>query len=1152
VRIARLDLVRYGRFSNYAIDFGRAPSDGSDFHIVYGLNEAGKSTAAAAILDLLFGIEKQSAYGAPEVRTNWHAYSAMRIGARLELASGAHEVARIKRDKHSLVDADNRPLDETLIKAELAGVDRAAFRMMFSLDDESLEKGGEAILESRGDLGQLLFSASAGLAEMSGRLDGLRETADRFFRPRAKSTELAEKKRALEALKEERDKADTLASTYAGLMRQRDDSQAAHESAAKILSQGRARAEDIQRLLHAMPHLATLREAESGLEPLAGLQPTPAGWDKDVARLQAEVIRLTAKREAAETAIRALEDELGAIPDDPACLRVASRVDAWRALRSRYDAASDIPARQGEHAAKRDAVADILRRLGREGETEPRRLLLSVTTVGALTDLIAARSGVESTLESARDSLDAAKVALLQALDETPSESAAASGAMEVLRARLHAARRDDSASSLRTIRGDMDKHARKLSEALAALAPWRGDGDGLASVPVPSEAEIAELRRRLSQAEASRQQKLNDLALKSGEAERLKAEAAVAARTSDLVSDDVAGELRSARESAWSAHRGTLSAVTAAIFETAMRRDDAAGAARLANARELAAARERAMKLAGLEAECARARVDFAAADRMVQALDCEIAALLPAPVPEGRDALSFLNAWRARRDDALKIVEALRDMKEAARRADQEDSKARRSLSEALGAAGVAHPADIPLSALIETAELAVEGDARLEALRKRVKELRAAAALAEARHRKAIEDDTRWRAAWREACAGSWLGEDTALGSAREAVKALDELRALLNDCADLADRIDKMERDKKLFAAEVGDVARALGLAEDEDALRRSDAVERRIALARENERRSAARKDELEAARRELAGIARAETEAAKLASAMTTFFGVGSLAEVGERLRAREARDRLQQRAGEARDAIVLAGVANAFEAARASLEGADRTALEEELSALKTRAAADDQAHAEAFAAYAEARRRLEAVGGDDAVARIEEKRRTILEEIKDGARRYLTLRAGLTAADEALRMYRERHRGAMMERASKAFSEISRGAYRGLTAQPNGQSETLIALGADGGSKAAEQLSKGARFQLYLALRVAGYHELARARTPAPFIADDIMETFDHFRAEEALRLFADMGRVGQVIYLTHHLHLAEIAKRICPEARVHELTV
>ena len=232
------------------------------------------------------------------------------------------------------------------------------------------------------------------------------------------------------------------------------------------------------------------------------------------------------------------------------------------------------------------------------------------------------------------------------------------------------------------------------------------------------------------------------------------------------------------------------------------------------------------------------------------------------------------------------------------------------------------------------------------------------------------------------------------------------------------------------------------------------------------------------------------------------------------------------------------------------LEAARSILEKADRAALTAELAELKARTLHDDQAHAEAHSAHREAVKRLEAVGGDDAVARLEEKRRTILEAINDGARRYLALRAGIAAADEALRLFRDRHRGAMMERASDAFHLISKGAYRALTTAPNGQSETLIALSADGGSKEAAQLSKGARFQLYLALRVAGYHELAKSRSPAPFVADDIMETFDHFRAEEALRLFADMGRVGQVIYFTHHQHLAEIAKAVCPEARVHEL--
>ena len=70
MRIERLDLTRYGRFSDYVIDFGARPGTSPDFHVVYGLNEAGKSTVAAAILDLLFGIEERSRYGAAKGRAS--------------------------------------------------------------------------------------------------------------------------------------------------------------------------------------------------------------------------------------------------------------------------------------------------------------------------------------------------------------------------------------------------------------------------------------------------------------------------------------------------------------------------------------------------------------------------------------------------------------------------------------------------------------------------------------------------------------------------------------------------------------------------------------------------------------------------------------------------------------------------------------------------------------------------------------------------------------------------------------------------------------------------------------------------------------------------------------------------------------------------
>jgi uncharacterized protein YhaN len=1158
VRITRLDLTRYGKFSDRRFDFGPAPVGGSDFHIVYGLNEAGKSTAAAAILDLLFGIEKHSAYGVGRGRAgvpSWHAYNAMRIGALLELGGRPYEVARLKRDRNSLVDAHDRPLDENLLTAELAGVDREAFHMMFSLDDESLEKGGEAILASRGDLGQLLFSASAGLAEISDRLESLRKRADEFYRPRASTTELAELKRELEALKHERDGADTFAPAYAELVRQRDIARDAYAAAAKSLSERRAREDEIQRQLGALPHLATLREAESQCAPLEGLPTPPEAWRDEVQRLQAEAIRLVVQKGDADRAIRTLEDQLERIDLDAAALNIASRVEAWRELRSRYDAAADIPVRRGELAAKRDAVADTLRRLGRESEADPRKLPLSAPVVGALEELIAARSGVLSKLEAAAEAAEAARSAHAQALQELPQPiEDRRTAAMASLKTRLIEARRDDSATRLRAARDEIDTTTRKLKEAFAALAPWRGNAEALAQVAVPDEAKTAELRRRVARSEALRQQALDLLAAKTRETERLKVEAAAAARGADLLGDEAAAEVRSARDAAWMTHRAALDRTSAGMFEAAMRRDDAAGATRLAGARELAALRERAIKLAGVEVEREHAKADLEAADNAVAALELEIAAIAPIAPPQGRDALAFIDAWRAKRNEALTFVDALRRLEDAERAAKDEGDRTGERLSAAVRAAGVVPDQNSDLEALIEAAETALSAEAQFAALRQKAEERRAESARAEAKLRIAKEVDANWLRVWREACAGTWLGEaegEPALGAIKQSLKALDELRATLSVCAELEDRIAKMERDKLLFADEVAAVAAALDLKDVPDDLRECvDAIEERVARAGENARRRADKADALKEAHGRLKPIVEEVEVNGRRASAMTAFFAVETPAEVEVKLEDCKRRDALRAEISREKAAIIAANVAGSLEAARAILERADAAALTSELAALKARAPHDDQTHAEAHSAHREAVKRLDAVGGDDAVARLEEKRRTILEAVNDGARRYLTLRAGIAAAEEALRLFRDRHRGAMMDRASEAFRLISRGAYRALTTAPNGQSETLIALGADGGSKEAAQLSKGARFQLYLALRVAGYHELAKIRAPAPFVADDIMETFDHFRAEEALRLFADMGRVGQIIYFTHHQHLAELAKAVCPEARVHEL--
>ena len=82
---------------------------------------------------------------------------------------------------------------------------------------------------------------------------------------------------------------------------------------------------------------------------------------------------------------------------------------------------------------------------------------------------------------------------------------------------------------------------------------------------------------------------------------------------------------------------------------------------------------------------------------------------------------------------------------------------------------------------------------------------------------------------------------------------------------------------------------------------------------------------------------------------------------------------------------------------------------------------------------------------------------------------------------------------------------------------------------------------------LSKGTVFQLYLALRAAGYRQFAAQHGPVPFVADDLRETFGDSRVEERLRVLGDMAALGHLMDLTHHEYLTEVARQTVPDVRV-----
>lgn len=115
MRISRLDLLSYGKFTDKTIALPRAAKD---FHLLVGPNEAGKSTLRNAIQDLLFGIETRSPFNF------LHPYNEMRLGSFIEHETNLLDFIRSKGRNRTLQAKDGAILSDDALSSYLGQIDR--------------------------------------------------------------------------------------------------------------------------------------------------------------------------------------------------------------------------------------------------------------------------------------------------------------------------------------------------------------------------------------------------------------------------------------------------------------------------------------------------------------------------------------------------------------------------------------------------------------------------------------------------------------------------------------------------------------------------------------------------------------------------------------------------------------------------------------------------------------------------------------------------------------------------------------------------------------------------------------------------------------------------------------------------------------------
>ncbi|MGE4045496.1 MAG: hypothetical protein AB7F35_11625, partial [Acetobacteraceae bacterium] len=856
-----------------------------------------------------------------------------------------------------------------------------------------------------------------------------------------------------------------------------------------------------------------------------------------------------------------LAEQLRAITVDAAVLAEGEAIDALTdPAGAARKATADLPARQAELAAREAAVQALLRELGsalpvdRAGEAIPsravtgraRRLLRDYAArTEAVRDAPARIAAQEQTVRALQERI--------AALPATADHAAVADLLKEIGADGDPARRRHDADAAETQARAALDAD-------LARVHGWTGGVDALlALAPLPPESY------------ADRAKELDAARVEVGTRLAAVAEARQALDTARLRLDALTGAGRLPEDADLQAARARRDAGWTLIYRHAFTPTPppAEEIARFADALPLPLAYQQAVEAADRIADervaGAAAIEQVAAARRQVQEAEqrlhdagerhrlatetvealqrvwSQLCTILPlGPSPTVREVHAFLAA----RDRVIEAVQKHRAAEHAREALGQQHAAWSARLTVALGLA-----ADPGLD------EARADADRRVAAARKAEADRAAATAqleaaekaLADARERRqaAEQELAAWRREWEAAAAalGRPDGEDPHISE--DLLQVMADLDQAQKDAAALRERVAGMTADNARFRTIVTALAARLSAEQaDGDPFAAVQDLRRRLQEAREGDKQRGLLREQHAAA---AAAVEQAERQLAEQRASLA-----GLLLRIGADTEA-QAETRLALAAERARHAAILAD-------SRAQLptagDGLPVEQLREEIAAVppdeiatliehavQTRRQAQEQAqHASAeVARLSQEIARAEAdAGARDAAADQHAAVATIGRVLEEALVLHTAselLRVALTAVEQSADSSALRRIGAL-------FAALTDGAYARVMADAEddaGPRLILVQRAFPEERQAVRDLSEGTRDQLYLALRLAAIEAYAQGAPALPFIGDDILQTFDDDRALAALRVLCEVSATAQVILLTHHRHVADLAGRL-----------
>jgi uncharacterized protein YhaN len=1148
MRLSELNLLRYGRFEDRRLPFHR--NGGPDLQVVYGPNEAGKSTTMSAVSDFLFGFGRTTPFA---FRFD---QKLLQVGAVLEADGGTMTLRRRKGNARTLLDDKGEPVPEAPLAALLGGQDADTFHRMFSLDHARLRQGGQAILDAKDDIGRAIFAAGSGLVRVTELLQELEDEAKQIWTRRAGADRAYHAAHRAWEEARTRQKASQVRPGEWDRLRKANlelDQQLERLHASLREKEGaRRKIERHRRVLGPARKRALILEE---LDKLGEVPSLPGNAADRLTAAERELARLEQERRVAQAQADAASASLAALHVDEKTLELAPGIEVLRESRGAVEKGlGDLPRRKTEAQTLGRRLGELLQEMGWAVQ-EPavvRARLPGRVAVAAARELLSELRNTASLAESARAELDQARrdAATLERDGvrlEPPPDTRALEAALKF------AASRGDVDLARDQAARQLNQGRKALEASLARLAPWSGSAEDLDRLAVPSADAASVLAVRMSGAERELDQARQALAQRQADAKRHELEREQSLRAGQAVPPEAVERSRSLRDEAWTSLRAYVKGhgpapsnpgLEVAEYETLVADADALADRRFAAAEHSARLAAVADELQRLELEIESDKRTVGVAERAVEEAAAAWAAKLgPAGI---RLAAADFPGWLERKDAALAAAARVRELEGALEEVEQHRARARETLGAALTSMGEAVSPDLPTGAMLQLAETRVKSAASTAKARAALDGKLAANGQAieraAARVQKAEEKEAQARERAGPALAHLGLGPEPD-GTVAARLDIVDEMRGLTESIVSLRHRVKAIEDDAAEFARKIVALASDCGLPPGTPEAQLS-ALLARAAGARAQDGKRRTLQAQLDEASGKARGASAALAATRESLAPLLNAAGASDLDELhavldrAERLRAK------QVELSEAEADILSGGDGAEVEALVAEVQDIDPHELRAESDRLQGELAGLGRDIEAATAERATARSEFEALDSGPSAALAAADAAHAAAEMEAQAHAYMRVRTEASLLSWAIERYRREKQGPLLRRASELFSLLTLGRYSSLMVDADGDRARLSGLATDGEKLVpVEGMSEGTVDQLYLSLRLAAIEEALANGPRLPFLADDLFINYDDDRARAGFRILAELATRTQVLFFTHHEHLVAIAEEVVP---------